>query len=245
MTVQIVEIIGRSTQGITRPFICKGDDAQIYFVKGYDSGRRSQICEWVAGLLGQELDLPIAEFEIVDVPEELLEDSVVANLNELGAGPAFGSRKYLAAGLTYSAASEVPPELQREILAFDWWICNGDRTLTEVGGNSNLLWSPSDKKLIMIDHNQAFDRAFSKEDFFKFHAFNGQSRYILDDASSQDRYRTKFAKVLNCVEEAVWKSIPEEWWFSDLEATIATDFNIQEARDLLMQCHNDGFWTVL
>lgn len=34
MTLQIVEIIGRSTQGVTKPFICRGEDDEIYFVKG-------------------------------------------------------------------------------------------------------------------------------------------------------------------------------------------------------------------
>ena len=51
MNIQIVEIIGRSTQGITRPFICRGEDGHIYFVKGRGAGKRSLICEWIAGNL--------------------------------------------------------------------------------------------------------------------------------------------------------------------------------------------------
>jgi hypothetical protein len=240
VTVQIIEIMGRSEQGITKPFICRGDDKQVYFVKGRGAGRRSQICEWVGGVLGQKLGLPIAKFEIVDVPEELLEDGAMPNLGELGAGLAFGSRKFLAVELTPPAVDKVSLNLQREILAFDWWIRNGDRMLTRLGGNPNLFWS-SGHELVMIDHNQAFDRDFSKRDFFKFHAFNGQSGYILGDLSLQDRYRDKFTKVLNCL-EAIWNTIPQEWGFVDPEATVATDFNIKEVRDLLMQCHSDGFW---
>ena len=34
MTVRIVEVIGRSVQRITLPFICRGDHGQHYFVKG-------------------------------------------------------------------------------------------------------------------------------------------------------------------------------------------------------------------
>ena len=45
MTVRIVEVIGRSVQGITRPFICRGDDGQQYFVKGNGAGRRAFIAE--------------------------------------------------------------------------------------------------------------------------------------------------------------------------------------------------------
>jgi len=29
--VEIVEVIRRSAQGVTRPFICRGDDGKIYF----------------------------------------------------------------------------------------------------------------------------------------------------------------------------------------------------------------------
>lgn len=241
MTVQIVEIIERSIQGATKPFICRGDDKQIYFVKGRGAGRRSQICEWVAGLLGREMGLPIAEFEIVDIPEELLEERA-EHLNELGAGPAFGSRKCLAAEFTYSTVGKVPPDLQRDILAFDWWICNGDRALTEVGGNSNLLWDSFEERLIVIDHNLAFDQKLSKKDFLESHVFNSQAQYISKDLGLQNSYSAKFTKVLLCL-EAILDTIPQEWWFSDPEATVATDFNIQEVRDLLMQCHNNGFWT--
>jgi hypothetical protein len=84
MRVQIVEIMGRSTQGITRPFKCRGDDGHIYFVKGHGAGRRSQICEWIAGQLAFRLGLPIAPFEIVDVPEELIRLDFSGELQDLG-----------------------------------------------------------------------------------------------------------------------------------------------------------------
>lgn len=73
MTVQVVEVLRRSEQGMTRPFICRGDDGEIYFVKGVGAGRRSQICEWVAGKLASAFGLPIAPFRLLDVPEELIE----------------------------------------------------------------------------------------------------------------------------------------------------------------------------
>lgn len=42
-TVVIEEVLGRSTQGVTEPFICRGDDGETYYVKGYGAGRRSLI----------------------------------------------------------------------------------------------------------------------------------------------------------------------------------------------------------
>lgn len=34
MSLEIVEIMGRAQQGVTQPFICRGEDDQVYFVKG-------------------------------------------------------------------------------------------------------------------------------------------------------------------------------------------------------------------
>jgi hypothetical protein len=51
MSVDIVEIIGRSEQGITRPFICHGDDSCLYYVKGKGAGFRTVVAEWIAGRL--------------------------------------------------------------------------------------------------------------------------------------------------------------------------------------------------
>ena len=39
MPIQIVEVLGRSIQGITRPFICRGEDDRTYFVKGQGAGQ--------------------------------------------------------------------------------------------------------------------------------------------------------------------------------------------------------------
>ena len=47
MTTRITEVTARSTQGITRPFICRGDDGWLYFVKGNGAGRSSLISEWI------------------------------------------------------------------------------------------------------------------------------------------------------------------------------------------------------
>lgn len=86
--IPIVEVIGRPTQGVTRPFVCRGDDGEIYYVKGAGAGRRSLICEWVAGNLGRDLGLPIPPFSIVEVPPELTDVGGMSGLKELGPVPA-------------------------------------------------------------------------------------------------------------------------------------------------------------
>jgi hypothetical protein len=45
--------------------------------------------------------------------------------------------------LTTAQLEKIPDAIQLDILAFDWWVHNADRTLTENGGNPNLFIEPS------------------------------------------------------------------------------------------------------
>lgn len=100
MTIEIVEIQRRATQGATLPFLCQSHDGQLYFVKGKGAGNRSLICEWIAGNLALKLGLPIAPFDIVHVPAQLIKTASSMNLADLGSGPAFGSKKLSVTELT-------------------------------------------------------------------------------------------------------------------------------------------------
>lgn len=241
MSIQIVEIIGRATQGITRPFICRGEDEHIYFVKGRGAGMRSLICEWVAGNIALRLGLPVAPFEIVDVPESLLRISMRDDLNELGAGLAFGSRKLSVVELSISHLRHVPGEMQRDVLAFDWWVRNADRTLSEAGGNPNLFWDVENEQLVVIDHNQAFDVEFSVKDFVNLHAFHGQIDGLCGDWVVQKQYCSRFA-VAVADWDVICNTVPPEWWFLDHEQTLTTDFDRDAMRQQLLRCQGDTFW---
>jgi hypothetical protein len=239
--IQIVEIIRRSTQGITRPFVCRGDDDEIYFVKGVGAGRRSQICEWIAGRLGCELGLPIPPFEIVDIPEELVRSGGMEGLSELGAGPAFGSQRHTLMELPYSAVAEIPPETQWDVLAFDWWVRNGDRTLSAQGGNPNLFWDPETRELLVLDHNQAFDPDFSAADFRDHHAFAAQIPALFGDLVRRQEYAERLEATLKRWEE-ICDEMPAAWRFADAEETIPADFDSAAAWSQLTLCSKDEFW---
>lgn len=243
MTVQVIEIMGRSEQGMTRPFICRGDDGEVYFVKGRGAGMRSLVCEWIAGQLGQRLGLPIAPFEIVEVPEELLSIALRDDLADLGAGKAFGSHKQPVIELSMSHLASVPEEQQRDVLAFDWWVHNDDRSLGERGGNPNLFWDVEREGLVVIDHNQAFDPAFSSSDFVTAHAFRSQVRALFEDWIAQQTYTERFMRVMTDW-SAICDTVPPEWWFIDAEQTVPTDFDAHVAQELLMDCQRDGFWSL-
>jgi hypothetical protein len=92
--ITLTEILDRSTQGITRPFLCR-EGALIYFVKGRYAGQRSLCCEWVAGRIAQDLlgDIPLSipPFTIADVPKALIEGSARPDAGDLGHGLAFAS----------------------------------------------------------------------------------------------------------------------------------------------------------
>jgi len=87
----IVEILGRSEQGRTRPFLCRGEDDRLYFVKGRDAGCRSLLCEWLAGHLARAFGLPIPDFSVVQAPPGLL--ALYPEGRDLGPLPAFASRR--------------------------------------------------------------------------------------------------------------------------------------------------------
>ena len=241
MTVQIVEIMGRATQGMTRPFICRVNDGYIYFVKGRGATRRSQICEWIAGQLGMRLGLPIAPFEIVEVSETLLSIASDEARSDLGEGAAFGSRKSTVVELSRSHIGHVPDDVQRDVLAFDWWIRNADRNLTEFGGNPNLFWDVEAQSLVVIDHNQAFDPSFSPSQFIDLHVFSGQRHSLFGDWVLRQEYNSRLAAAM-ADWSAICHTLPAAWWFIDPEETIATEFDLNQVHSQLMQFQNESFW---
>ncbi|MFD2111304.1 HipA family kinase [Thiorhodococcus fuscus] len=242
MRLQIVEVLRRSAQGVTRPFICRCEDGEVYFVKGVGAGRRSQICEWIAGKLGVALGLPVAPFRILDVPAELIEADGGLMLADLGAGPVFGSQWQEAMELAVSAVREIPDEIQQDVLAFDWWVHNGDRLLTERGGNPNLFWRPASRELVVIDHNQAFDSDFEPDNFLDCHVFAAQRLHLFDDMLKRHDYNLRFASALADWPE-ICAAIPEAWLFADPEMTVPVDFDLDAAHQLLKKHDHDDFWT--
>jgi len=241
VTIEIVEIQRRATQGTTLPFLCQSHDGQLYFVKGKGAGKRSLICEWLASNLALELGLPIAPFDIVYVPEQLVELASSMNLAELGSGPAFGSKMLSVTELTMVNVPGISENVQRDLLAFDWWVRNGDRTLSNSGGNPNLFIESESNDLVVIDHNLAFDRDFSKTDFLQSHVFSGQGSSLLRDMIYTQQYSPRFKEVLAKWDE-ICELVPSEWLFVDDYETVKTDFDFDEAFNMLTQCDSGSFW---
>ncbi len=235
MTVNIVEIISRSTQGITRPFICRGDDGWLYYVKGHGAGRQALIAEWIAGNLGKRLGLPIPDFKQAVMPDNLARLSAREDIADLGAGIGFASQMIPNTDeLTYLYIGQIDEALRAKILLFDWWTANGDRTLTEHGGNPNILWVHRDHKPYVIDHNLAFDKA-ALPDFWSQHIFL-ESRAAWTSAFRQTMESLMHAALQEL--EHWWREMPSGW------TDTPTGITFESVQKMLWRFETDSakFW---
>ncbi len=211
--IQVVAIEKRCEVGtcVSRPFMVRAEDGQIYWLKGLGTGwSRRELCyELLAARMASALDLPIAPYEVLDIPQEILEFSAVPEVDALRAGPAFGSQHVAdGASLLPVAVGKVPETLRWQILLFDWWIQNEDRVLGELGGNVNLLWNPDGNELTIIDHNNAFDRDFCETRFFDNHVFRDEleripAKFLLEQSQTFSTMAALFPQITG--------DFPDEW----------------------------------
>lgn len=210
MHVTITEIISRSEQGMTRPFLCRAENDTLYYVKGNYAGYRALCCEWVAGRLGRLLGLPIPDFCIADVPASLVAESSRTDAADLGSGLVFASQLVEdAQEIAFADVERIDLGLKQKVLLFDWWIRNEDRTLTEFGGNPNLLRTAGGDALRVFDLNLAFDETFDEARFWRSHVFNGAV-----GAAWPDEFKAELTEQMRGVTEqllAVWSELPENW----------------------------------
>lgn len=249
--LRIIEILGRSEQGITKPFFCRAEDGESYYVKGNFAGFRALCCEWVAGELARHWGLPIAPFSIVEVPDALIKGSLRNDIFELGPGPAFGSRLVQNAGELRWAeveGNQISADLRARVLIFDWWVANSDRMMSDVGGNPNLLWSPSSSHLSLIDHNLAFSTNLTLASLPEFAALHVFGTRILAQEMAFWECETAMAPLLQATAQLTqfWDDnpvlldeieagLPEEW------TETAPGFR-GEVRSVLERVERDDFW---
>ena len=249
MSLVIVEVIERSIQGRTEPYICRGDDGEVYFVKGRSATRQGLINEWLCANLAQALGLPIAPFAIADVPRDLMDADLTGWLKDLGAGPVFASRKVMGQDLTASQVQHIPLAVRRDVLVFDWWVRNDDRHLTALGGNVNLLWQPSAQVddaecgLVVIDHNLALDDHFSAQAFCQTHVFAGDLAETFSDFVLRQTYSNRLLQAMEVWEQA-WNNLPLAWNFVDLEQTVPYAYPRAKVMAMLDLAQSPDFWNL-
>lgn len=244
--IVIEEVIKRAEQGQTAPYVCRCDDGHFYFVKSGGLPKRELVAEWLSANMAREVGVPIPEFSLAEVPEELCVRRMGEWMTDLVPGVAFASRRVEASDFAWSMAQHVPARLRALIAAFDWWIHNADRTLSALGGNPNLLWrqGADGGEVVVFDHNLAFEAGFDIEQFLSSHVFAADLRLLASDRVARQQLREGFEAALRSLED-VCDTIPEAWRFADTEQTVPAAWNLPEMVATLERCRNEQtFWNL-
>ena len=240
--VQIDEIVGESIQGLSGGvFRCIGDDGASYFLKGLGVGRPDLAKEWICANLARAFGLPVADFALADVCEIMYEAFHPDLQRRIGYGTCFVSREVHQIEWFNPAAMtpKVPEQLQNDLLVFDRWIRNGDRT----EGNPNVLWETRWEKLVVIDHNMAFDEDFTTESFFKHHLFNASRERICTDLATIAEYKERMETALTDFQ--LWaETAQKEWSWRDLEETREFELDSDSLFAILNEYSTDQFWSM-
>lgn len=227
----ILEPTETAGEGITQPRLCRLSDEEFYYVKGRSLTPAGLVNEYISAHLGKIIGLPIPEFELAELPEVLQLGPWAQVTRDMGFGPLFASKRVPALmEIDLARAVLVPEELRRDVAAFDYWIGNADRALTEKGGNPNLFWDVGLDRLVVLDHNLAFDENFSLSALLDLHIFRYDLQHILADDGLKAHYVQTFQTALQQWEVIV-ERIPDEWLYSDRMATMdaGIDFDARRA----------------
>ena len=233
--LEIVEILHPAEQGRNKAFFCRGEDDQLYYVKGKHAGRRRQCCEWVVGNLAKEFGLPVPTFHLVSIPEDLLAEAR-PEFQSLGAGVAFASEAQShAQWFEPSFVNEVPEDLRTDVLVFDWWVQNDDR----LQDNPNLLWDAKSRGLHVIDHDSAFSPDFFPSLFRNYHIFQQDLGRVLGDIARQAEYSSRMTDALSIWGDAC-DNAPPDW--IDASGANSDLFTPSAALAVLSRCSTTEIW---
>ncbi len=208
---EIIEVWERADQGHANAYRCGADDGRSYYVKSLGTTWRGLACEWVAARLALAFGLPIAPFAQVSIDEDFARFLQLDGNRHLVAGLAFGSqvaphtREFEPTLLPKCKAS-----FRRDLVAFDWWVHNADRTLGDYAGNPNLLWDTERAVPVVIDHNMAFDQEFEPGKFLETHIFRADLADIQSDLVMRAEYEQRFSALVPLL-STIWAELPQNW----------------------------------
>jgi hypothetical protein len=143
-------------EGGSLPAVIDTAPSGRYVVKfrGAGQGPKALIAELIVAGVARALGLPVPEAAIVDLAEgfgRAEPDPEIQDLLRTSVGPNFGLA-FLPGAVGFDAAvdrSAVPPDLAADVVWFDAYLTNPDRTAR----NPNLLWWQD--RLWLIDHGSA------------------------------------------------------------------------------------------
>lgn len=251
--ITITEVRERAVQGMTRPFLCAAGTTE-YFVKGAYAGMNSLCCEWVAnrlaGLMDLELPLSIPDFRMGKVPGTLIAASGRSDIADLGEGYVFASQRvHDVREPTMLRVETMAEEVMAQLLMLDLWLQNEDRSLSEHGGNPNLLvprvpaptGDAGAERLWAYDFNLAFDKDFDRERFFGAHVFGGLMGGWPE--GFREKMEPKLKAALGEV-ISIFAELPLEWLHLDGDESLPVQLDVERIISVLELPFSDPetFW---
>lgn len=241
--VQIREIIKRAENGVTKPFFCSDSVGKRYLVKSLDGMPPNELVyEWISAWLAIEFGLPCG------APSIMCDFGALFEFGGYGTWPydcdySFASPEVAGAmELNFAQAEQLDEDFKLRLFAFDYWIQNADRVLSDVGGRVNLLFDGADESPVVIDHNQAFDSAFDANKFSYEHIFGYDNRPtfqfdLVDREGLQQLIENSLTKLNDIV-----SAMPEEWREAANEQLNGKDIIDDIIRPILERYTKPEFW---
>lgn len=242
--VRATRYVAPLREGGSLPALVEASDDGLYVVKlrGAGQGPKALVAELLAGRLARELELPVPDLALVELPGELAiaePDPEIQELLSASAGTNAGL-DFLPGALPFSPAGrfEVDPALAARIVWFDSLVENVDRTPK----NPNLLtWHGA---LWMIDHGAALYRqhqgldpaaAGGRFDPIRDHVLLGRAGPIRDaDAELAPRVTAELLR-------ASGADVPPAWFEgAELETYVEYLLARLEARELWVETAEEG-----
>lgn len=123
---------------------------------------------------------------------------------------------------------------------FDRWILNSDRTASQIGtGNINLLFDEQQQKILVIDHNLAFDEENPE---FDEHIFAPKNRMWRLDFVDQQLFTDRAIDIIKDFDH-IYKLIPNDWFPVDEEEFEKIDNYINKIKILLNRITSKDYWS--
>lgn len=210
--LHIESILKISEQGISRPFLCRDEFGGVRWCKGSHTGFRSLVSEWICARLAREIGLPIPDFKIfrldctgfnlwrktqnIEVPNLVTEANpfVFGSLNVENCKDVIDPCVDLG---------HIAPKDLGAVYWFDKLIHNTDRT----DYNSNLLVNGS---IYIIDHNNAFDSAFTEAEFNEEHLLRNYRSALSTSEVDALKERVRELAQGKFLDQA-WNEMPSVW----------------------------------
>lgn len=238
--LQVTSYTRRMNDGITQPFLCGCDDGNAYIVKGRPKLRQAELAaEWISASLAEAIGLQIPQHHLVEVGADLIE--FMPDLRgQLDPGLAFATA-YVDGASTLNlqqARSSISIPDQKKIYFFDRWILNTDRSLTEYGGNVNIIFDTLNNRHYLIDHNLAFDQSVTEAEY-DVHVYSPSRRpwtYDLVDYQELQDLSTAAYDTLDSIIDEIPRS-----WISENELESNAFFD--RIRSSLAKINEREFWS--